>query len=175
MNHTTLSPHRDTSLYMNHTHTPPSPLIEILDPSCLRDLLQQTNKANTKWYDIGLQLGVLAHVLDGLRIQYQNNPSDCYREALKEWLNGGEGSWRGLSQALSSNTVREHKLAKEIDRKLLPTQAEQGTNTHTQTHDTPPPHTHMLPPHPHRHTTPHPPTHTHTTLPHTHRHRHSKL
>ncbi len=105
----------------------PAPPSELLDPSCLRDLLQDTDKANTKWYNIGLQLGVLAHVLDGLRIQYQNNSSDCYRETLKEWLNGGEASWRKLSQALSSNTVREHKLAKEIHKKLLPTQAEQGT------------------------------------------------
>ena len=42
-------------------------------------------EASTKWYDLGLKLGVGVDRLDSIRSQFSNS-KDRLRETLKEWL-----------------------------------------------------------------------------------------
>ncbi len=48
--------------------------------------------------------------------EWSNNPDDCYREGLLEWLKGGEGSWRDIVNALSSPTVGHSDVAMTVEK-----------------------------------------------------------
>ena len=61
-----------------------------------------------------LELGFTADEIDGIRKTFQNDPDDCYREGLSEWLKGGERSLKDLMEALSSPTVGHSDIAESL-------------------------------------------------------------
>ena len=87
----------------------------------LLDVRREVFKACPKWYDVGLELRVPVHTLDSIRIQF-TDPADCLRETLKQWLKGidPKPTWSALVDALRSDAVGEHCLARELEEKYLP-------------------------------------------------------
>ncbi len=75
-----------------------------------------TFDARIKWRNILLMLKVSAATLKTIGNEWSNNPEDCYREGLSEWLNGGEGSWRDIIKALSSPTVGHSDIARTVEK-----------------------------------------------------------
>ncbi len=63
-----------------------------------------------------LMLEVSAATLETIGKEWSNNPDDCYREGLSEWLKGGERSWSDVVKALSSPTVGHSDIAKTVEK-----------------------------------------------------------
>lgn len=85
----------------------------------LGDVLEETLCSSTKWYKIGLRLRVPVPKLDGIRSQFSDQ-EECLCEMLKEWLKGAAGTkptWEVLIEALKSQTVREPRLAHQLEAK----------------------------------------------------------
>ena len=81
----------------------------------VQELMNLLTLAASKWYELGLQLGVQ----DGLlKIIQKNHRNDCeaqLREMLMERLNQGEPlTWGTLVEALESESVHAHEVAKRI-------------------------------------------------------------
>ena len=69
-----------------------------------------------KWFNLGLELGLLQPTLQSIRDQHQ--PSDHKREMLTKWLNQVDGcrpSWKVLVEALRSSTVQANAIANTIE------------------------------------------------------------
>ena len=93
--------------------------MEQLCEESLGDLLEAIFTANTKWYNLGLRLGLKASLLDTIRSKFQGDPNECLREMLKEWLKlglAGEAgpTWHKLVRALASTAVGEAALASKL-------------------------------------------------------------
>ena len=52
----------------------------------LGELLSKYSRHQMDWYNIGLQLGIKKHVLDGIKQDCPNKIVDCFREMLGYWL-----------------------------------------------------------------------------------------
>ena len=91
-------------------------------------VLEATHKARTKWYNVGLKLGVESHTLDSIKAEF-NDPIECLREVFKPWLKGTNprATWRALIDALRSCLIGEDKLADQLEAKFCATgQSVQG-------------------------------------------------
>ncbi len=82
----------------------------------LGKLYTATFAAQTKWRNFLLALEISSDTIDSIGEKWSNNPEDCYREGLKKWLKGGERSWKGVVEALSSPIVGQSDIAKTIER-----------------------------------------------------------
>ena len=89
---------------------------DYLTPADLIKLYLAVFDARNQWRNILLVLEVSSDIIDSIGTKWRNNPDDCYREGLKEWLKGGEGSWEDVVKALSSPTVGHSDLARTIER-----------------------------------------------------------
>jgi len=71
---------------------------------------------STKWYNFGLELGLQVATLDSINTKYSDDPSECFREALKEWLKGVNPTptWQAVVNALESPTVAHGHLAEQF-------------------------------------------------------------
>ena len=94
----------------------------------LKEVYRTTFEARTKWQNILLELGVGSATIESIGLKYRDNPDDCYREGLREWLKGGEKSWRDLMNALSSLTVGHIDVARVIERDHI--QSAEATSKH---------------------------------------------
>ena len=91
----------------------------------LKRLYLVTFDARIKWRNILLILDVPSATIDSIGKEWSNNPNDCYREGLKEWLNAeGEKSWKDMVEALSSPIVGEFHIAKTIEKDHLQSTSE---------------------------------------------------
>ena len=79
--------------------------------SDLRKVYKATFEARNKWKNILLELEISSATIDSIGKSFQDNPEECYREGLKEWLVGGERSMGDLVEALSSPTVGHRDIA----------------------------------------------------------------
>ena len=59
-------------------------------------------KAATRWYDIGLELGMSPETLDSIK-EANKAPEDCLRESLKIWLSGEDPNtnWKSICSCSS--------------------------------------------------------------------------
>ena len=82
----------------------------------LGDVLEVVWEARSKWYNIGLKLGISAGTLDSICKATSQNPDDCLTAMIKEWLKNGKPkpSWTELAKALKSRMVGYAQLAEEI-------------------------------------------------------------
>ena len=79
-------------------------------------ILEELYEARSKWYNIGLNLGLQADTLDA--IKEENSSSECFREMLKTWLQCDlERSWKALAKALGGKAVGRPDIAKKIETK----------------------------------------------------------
>lgn len=96
----------------------------------LSDVLEGIYEASSKWYNLGLRLGLLASVLDAISTRCLQDPEVCLREMLKEWLkrNPQTTTWKVLIRALESTAVGELVLAKHLKTKHCQQDPDQGQN-----------------------------------------------
>ena len=86
-------------------------------PITVKDLskvYEATFDARSKWRNVLLALGVQKATIDSIGVRWHDNPEDCYREGLSEWLCCGERTWNDLARALSSPTVEYKMLAAKV-------------------------------------------------------------
>ena len=81
----------------------------------------------TKWYNLGLELGQRVSTLDSINARYAGNPDECFRQVLKEWLQGIDPSptWQAMVNALKSPTIAQHQVAEQIQIELSPSASAQ--------------------------------------------------
>ena len=72
----------------------------------------------TEWYNLGLELGLQTTTLDSIDVKYDRDPSQCFREVLKEWLKGVNPTWQAMVNALRSPSVRQYQVAEQIRTEL---------------------------------------------------------
>ena len=58
----------------------------------LGELLSKYSRHQVDWYNIGLQLGIKKHVLDGIKQDCLNKTVECFREMLAHWLYNDESA-----------------------------------------------------------------------------------
>ena len=70
---------------------------------------------STKWFEMGLQLGVPSSELTRIEYDTQDSRIAC-RHMFREWLGNtqAEKSWKKLLKALRSHSVGESALAKHL-------------------------------------------------------------
>ncbi len=78
-----------------------------------------TFTARIKWRNFLLVLEISTDTIDSIGTKWRDNPDDCYREGLLEWLKGGERSWEDVVKALSNPIVGHSYLARTIERDHL--------------------------------------------------------
>ena len=113
-----------------HTTEKMSDYLTIAD---LGDLYIATFDARIKWRNFLLVLKIPSDIIDRIGKDWSNNPDDCYREGLKEWLKGGERSWEDVVKALSSPIVGHSDIARTIEKDhLQSTDASNPTDVKTE-------------------------------------------
>ena len=73
----------------------------------------------TKWFEMGLQLGVSAKELSNIESDTSTSKKACIK-MFTEWLGNSktDKSWEKLLAALSSQSVRENTLADNLRDKI---------------------------------------------------------
>ena len=84
--------------------------------SDLKKVYIATFEARYKWRNILLTLELSRATIDSIGTKFHDNPEDCLREGLSEWLINGERSWEDLVEALSSPIVSLKDIAMAIER-----------------------------------------------------------
>lgn len=75
--------------------------------------------ARTKWKDLGEALGMDATKLDAIAIKQRDDPGNCLRDMLSDWLRGSKGParvWSTITAALRAATVDLGTVAEEIEK-----------------------------------------------------------
>ena len=91
----------------------------------LPDLLNELWNARSKWYNIGLGLGLSADELDSVD-QKRKEPGDCLREVLIEWLKKRTPKKSQLIEALRQPSVGYEQLADKLHTWVPPANATQN-------------------------------------------------
>ena len=82
-----------------------------LETEDLSTVHEELYDARSKWYDLGMKLGVKVAVLDRIRQQFSNS-SDCLREVLQHWLQSSPcPTWERVCAALRSCTVGDEVVS----------------------------------------------------------------
>ena len=73
-------------------------------------------EARSKWYNIGLELGLTVGTLDAIKQSNHYDIDGCFTEILKQWLRNFklEPTLNSLADALKSPTVGLAQLAEDI-------------------------------------------------------------
>ena len=107
--------------------------IDIADLVEVSDLLKINHFLDSKWLNLGLQLGLLMDTLKNIEAQYEKDVSRCLLECLSQWLKRvdkvderGGPNWDTLANALSkvgerfsADNARQKGLCKEKNRVQL--------------------------------------------------------
>lgn len=85
-----------------------------------------------RWLPLGLQLGAKAFTLDNIKQSYRNDPEECCREMLKNWLNGKQDcgdcprTWKAfllvVERAVGTETsafIKQNILTWEVEGELI--------------------------------------------------------
>ena len=80
------------------------------------DVLESVWEARSKWYNIGLKLGISASTLDSIGKATNQNPDDCLTAMIKDWLRNGKPkpTWAAVAKALKSPMVGYEYLAEQL-------------------------------------------------------------
>ncbi|XP_064407183.1 serine/threonine-protein kinase TAO1-A-like isoform X2 [Halichondria panicea] len=82
----------------------------------LKKVYLVTFDARVKWRNFLLVLDVSSDTIDSIGTKWRDDPDDCYREGLKEWLKNGESRWEDVVKALSSPIVGFSYIARTIEK-----------------------------------------------------------
>lgn len=95
--------------------------MEKVGPSLTVDDLASVQRAvwdgRAKWYNIGLELGVLPGTLDAIKLTNQCDTDHCFMETLKAWLRSEKPdhcSWSHLARSLRATPVGLTDLAEQL-------------------------------------------------------------
>ena len=82
------------------------------------DTAQALISIASKWYQLGVLMGIGGPALDTIKASYSNMPHDCLNSMLAEWLRGNGlhmPSWSGLVNALllMNETTLAHTISKK--------------------------------------------------------------
>lgn len=114
-----------------------TPLARFSDLLTIKDLQVIKNalwEARTEWKNIGDALGIDVETLKSIATKEHNNPDNCLRECLTEWLGGGSEtsaaqrqprSWRTIVSALKTQSVNRESLANKIEKNYCISQEQQ--------------------------------------------------
>ena len=78
-----------------------------------------TFDARIKWRNFLLVLEISSDTIDSIGTKWRDDPDDCYREGLKEWLKGEKRRWEDVVKALSSPIVGHSDIANTIEKDHL--------------------------------------------------------
>ncbi|XP_064399690.1 uncharacterized protein LOC135346099 isoform X3 [Halichondria panicea] len=92
----------------------------------LGKLYVATFDARIKWRNFLLVLEISSDTIDSIGTKWRDDPDECYREGLKEWLKGGERSWEDVVKALSSPIVGHVHIANTIEKYHLQSTVDQN-------------------------------------------------
>ena len=69
-----------------------------------------------KWYNIGLELGLIAPTLEAIKESCHHDVDKCFRATLQEWLSNGDlcRSWSHLAHSLRASPVGLGDLAEQL-------------------------------------------------------------
>ena len=75
-----------------------------------------TPRMSTKWFEMGLQLGVQSTELKRIEHDTKQDSKTACRQMFAEWLGNTktEKSWKRIMQALRSRSVNESCLANHL-------------------------------------------------------------
>ena len=78
-------------------------------------------KVVTKWYSLGIQLGLPPELLNTIEQNYSKDSQRCCEQVFKDWLVRPEldPSWSVLIEALESDAVSQKRVACELKKHLL--------------------------------------------------------
>ena len=85
----------------------------------LKQVYKATFEARNEWKNILLELEISSATIRNIGMRCRDDPKDCYREGLSEWLESGDRSWGDLVDALSSPTVGHGDIAMVIERDYI--------------------------------------------------------
>ena len=104
------------TLYLFYVFLPECSVSAELTPDDLGVVLEAVWEARSKWYNIGLKLGISAGTLDSISKANNQNPDDCLTDMIKAWLRSGrpKPSWAALAKALKSPMVGYGHLAEQL-------------------------------------------------------------
>ena len=93
-----------------------SVFIKMLSTKDLKTVRKELFDAATKWYDIGLEVGLECSTLDNIKGMYQDN-QDCLREMIKCFLKqvNPKPTWKIVVDALKDKAVNYGQLAEAIE------------------------------------------------------------
>ncbi len=74
---------------------------------------------SSAWRNFLLVLKIPSDKIDSIGKEWRDDPKEYYREGLKEWLKGGERSWKDVVRALSSPIVGHSDIANTIEKDHL--------------------------------------------------------
>ena len=97
-----------------------------IDITKLQNVLEALHRhhfRNTKWFPLGLNLGLLAPTLEEIEQNNNDKAGPCLRECLSKWLTKadnvaerGGATWETLIEALKSAVVQENAVADSISK-----------------------------------------------------------
>ena len=95
----------------------------------VRILSSELSAVQTKWYEIGVQLGITTDKLDTFQ-EDRNTTTRCFLATLKYWVDGNTDvpvSWESIIKVLNGPFVNEPALANYLQRKYCVETHKKGT------------------------------------------------
>ncbi|XP_064405452.1 uncharacterized protein LOC135350548 [Halichondria panicea] len=82
------------------------------------EMYQELYEVSTKWYNLGLALGLAPHTLNIIKHNNKDDCETCLREALEQRDNNTNLTWEEIDKALRQPTVQMIALANNIQEKV---------------------------------------------------------
>ena len=85
----------------------------------MKDLLEELSDCFSKYYHIGIQLGVDGGKIEEFDQDYSQKADRCFPAVISHWLDGNAApvTWETLITALKSRSVNKKGLAEKLERK----------------------------------------------------------
>ena len=98
----------------------------------LQNLSNELATVVSKYFPIGIQLGVPDHQIKVFESSYNSDASRCFSEVISYWLKNVKAvSWDSIVTALESQSVNEKTLASELSEKYLPLSSAKTQGSYT--------------------------------------------
>ena len=87
-------------------------------PGNLKQVLNLSSEATTKWCELGLELELKYSQLEVIRVNHRQDVKSCFREMLHNWLNRADPppTWEALIEALKADSVGLPAVARTIEK-----------------------------------------------------------
>lgn len=93
-------------------------------------LIEELWNIRAKWFNFGLQLKMKESDLEAIRQEHRDNPSDCFRKLLSDWLKrvSPKPTWVAIISALKSDSVGNEQLAECLNCKYATDESLSGAS-----------------------------------------------